>query len=1795
LDPIGGFYRIRDFFISYLETAFRIRNEGVSRERRSILETHGTLCAEPLIEPIPKYERVDFMLHDLSASQGTDPRLPGFSREECIAFVDLALAGLFDAEPDPTGASSGKAKYRIYHHQHEMLVKGVTPGSPGVVTSGTGSGKTEAFLLPILAMLAKEGTKWIAPASGYLKKRWWQKPDGSPFEKYTQLPDRPMRSNKDGSPFCPQREGEHPDRPKAVRALILYPMNALVEDQMIRIRRALDSDRARNSMDRHLRKNRIFFARYTGDTKVTGFHRHPRPGDNEHEKRKAKLEELFNYSKELQLTQEAAKRFDEAKDEDQKIRYLFPTIDGGELSSRWDIQATPPDILITNVSMLSAMLVREVDAPVLDMTREWIKGNDDAYFFLVLDELHLQRGSAGTEVSYLIRLLLERLGLSDPRHRHKLRILSSSASLPMEGPERKESLEYLWDMFGKNGTRTTREKEVPDPKRSWEAAVIPGNAVKVVPSSTHRLPVEPFEALLGKSTTSPNDVAELDAPNAIESEWRAIHSGLFAGRSPGKPSLRPVVEACVKEASLRLAAACWDEDSRRARATSLSVLADRLFGEKSDHEQKAVHGLMLVCGAGDYFAKWWPDGIQVPDDDERPSFRVHCFFRSIDGLFAAADADGQTSVRKEFRAPGRNIGPLHIERGTRFSPGCGGEIGNRVVELLYCEACGELFFGGIRDGRGGGEVELLPAEPDVEGLPDRASRQFFEETTANNFAVLWPAPGNRWLDSDPDTAPGRWIKALFDPATAVANVLGVTPVQETGKIRVYLYHVPPASPDSHGRTVSSPGSSVPYECPSCGSDYSNRKRDQRLSPIRNFRTGFAKTTQLLATDLFSLLRLDEAGAKLVSFSDSRQDAAKAALDIENRHHEDLRREILVECLAEILAGRPDKVTLERKVGKLREEMKAVAMAGDFGRMNEIMAVLNQAERALLDAQRDDIAVSEILERAGASRDYHGITGDGRSPLKPLIGRFAGLGIHPVSPTGVKKIKGYHWFDLFIENNGRIDWLDGDARSQIQLNDARDEIVRKMHLLMSDVIFSKTYFALEETGLGYPCVPASFGGRILAEEERNQLNAFVRVFGDAYRTLFSPWEDPRNPRKAWLSSVDITSQRNRVRKFAAARWPAGPDRVLDEMLEALREAGHRDGFINLDALAVKLVGTDDPFWRCPNCGRVHLHKGVGLCTRCYVRLPKSPTGKTAEVRASHYIAKRIERIGEAFRLRCEELTGQTEDPADRQRRFKGLVVNFGNGRSEPLKGFRRDAMLVDLLAVTTTMEVGVDIGPLKSVFQANMPPQRFNYQQRVGRAGRRRMAFSMVVTVCRSRSHDLHYFRHPERITGDSPPPPFLTKRQPNSVKRFMRKIWLCQAFSILREKHGVGYPGDSMVPPDIHGEFVPSEVYFDETLGWKDRLKEELEATRDRKRRIVDFLTADSSLGNHPDLVGYDVEDLLGDIEKVRKSDLKEPGLAHRLAEKGYFPMYGMPTRVRNLYLGLGLRRENSRAWSHIDRDLDIAIYEFAPESVIVKDKMHHRCVGFTGAFEESPFPFGDEIVPLGDAFSDPFWLVQCEHCGSWRRLHDRPEGSTIECRSCRSNIDPVKVSQCRTPNAFRSDFWPSLIDDQPPKPSVVQRSIKAEEVEVNLCAASGTNMRLECQQQTTTYRLNRGRENRNAGGGWAGFRVIRGSHKIRDGKRDRKIVCQYIMDGMEGDVRLEPDGLALEQVWLAAPKVTDSLFIAPVEVPKGLWINRVFGGAMGVAGVRAAAISATFILMNRAALALDIDPEEFDLIEPRI
>src|SRR5204863_9680480 len=99
-DPIGSFERIREFYISYLDTAFRIADPSVADERRRLLRSPGTLCTDPLIEPIPRYESADTHIHEWVS----DPNvLQAFNEAQRDTFVALVPAGLFPWRGDPAG------------------------------------------------------------------------------------------------------------------------------------------------------------------------------------------------------------------------------------------------------------------------------------------------------------------------------------------------------------------------------------------------------------------------------------------------------------------------------------------------------------------------------------------------------------------------------------------------------------------------------------------------------------------------------------------------------------------------------------------------------------------------------------------------------------------------------------------------------------------------------------------------------------------------------------------------------------------------------------------------------------------------------------------------------------------------------------------------------------------------------------------------------------------------------------------------------------------------------------------------------------------------------------------------------------------------------------------------------------------------------------------------------------------------------------------------------------------------------------------------------------------------------------------------------------------------------------------------------------------------------------------------------------------------------------------------------------------------------------------------------------
>lgn len=1711
IDPIGAYEKIRDDFILYVRTAFGTQFPGFEAERDRMLRTPGTIAQEPWIEPLPRYRLSGKRAADLDGSD-----LPGMSPKAIDDFKIIADRGLLEGR-------------QLRQHQHEML-RTVLAGQNAVVTAGTGSGKTEAFLLPILAYLTQESLAWGPPGPREPHvDDWWK--NGAWHEQCN--PRGNTRRRMVRSYRVSQRANEdRGSRPAAVRALILYPMNALVEDQLSRLRRTLDSNAADEWFAAHRNGNRFYFGRYNGETPVPG-HEFRKTGNPNTVLIKKLAATMLKAERTAQIA--AAHAATSGQDD---VRYFFPRLNGAEMRSRWDMQDAPPDILITNYSMLSIMLMREADSAIFRSTKDWLT-RDDSVFHLVIDELHLYRGTAGTEVAYLLRLLLSRLGLrpGDP----KLRILASSASL--EGSDQR-SLEYLTEFFG----------------TTWASSqVIPGYGIPPAQIRDAPLDPKPFEEFAAEI-----DSAHFDEPTARK---RLIDSLTRSYGIAGKPSLREALQSSRIGFGARLLMAC--AEGGEERAVPLSRFSESLFGGISGEARyAAVRGALA--------ARSLCDGDSAADG--LPSFRLHWFFRNIEGLWGCS-SPGCGSGPDE---PARPVG--HLLSAPRIM--CiGSKSQHRVVELLYCEQCGTLLFGGSRlELELNSGVELLTTDHDIEGIPDKQAARFIENRVMSHYAVFWPAGDMPLAAPGPLHQPdlgGRlsggyqWRPATLDPASARVELgrgVGISPHLVKG----YLFCAPVGTDTS---TVPA----LPACCPGCNEDYS--RRVFRRSPIRGFRTGFAKITQLLTKEL--MYTMSRANRKLVMFSDSREEAAGLSNGVERSHYLDLVREamydelrsfaigegaFLSEVLGEACQWRADAAAFEgrhpARAAELREHLANLA--------GNVPEDLPSWIRELALAKRNDasLAVERVRARATSRTvelrtlfEGSGPGGDSSAP-GVLMKRLRNIGVNPAGNDVIYQDFWYdgrwnHWTTLFSFSGQDDGW-----REQLPASagPAREELRSKVQSEVMQVLFSRLYFGFESAGLGFPTVSLGVADWFRLAS-RCQLDpdtfaticaASVRIMGAKYRYRQKPQQFPLTPALTW---ADAPGKLRAFLKRCAEIHRIAENALKDAVWDALSAAGHNHMILEPSRLLVRIAVGTDPVWICTRCKREHLHR-AGPCTNCLRELPNEPEATCSEIYDSNYYAKEAAGQRAPLRLHCEELTAATDDQAERQRLFRDIVVNIGGGTERQLIA-RVDE--IDALSVTTTMEVGVDIGNLQSVLLGNMPPMRFNYQQRAGRAGRRGQAFATVLTLCRGRSHDEYYFRYPERITNETPPVPFLSMERPEIAKRLMAKEVLRRAFSAA----GVRW-WDSPRPPDSHGEFGLAATWATNS---------NLKATISKWLRTNPAVTeiAHALASGAQSAVGVDVLEQFAQTElsdlierAVNNRELTGHGLAEKLAEAAVLPMFGMPSRVRDLYHGF----QDDEAKT-VDRDLDLAVVEFAPGSERTKDKRVYRSVGFT-----APMLYvGSKWIPSED---DPLptrtWMIRCSRC-HWTEASELEPLDAI-CPQCNAvSAEGFDKFRFAVPLAFRTNYGRG--DDAKEDHeyvSIGMGSVAASD-QTPCVPVHGTNLAMAYSPAGRVYKVNDNRRQYFTGAlGTTG----NPGHEMPD---------QWIDERFQTDrtIRFIAAG-GRETVAIAAPKTTDVLRIQPSEVPLGLRLDPV----VGAGSVKAAYYSAAFIIRMVAADALDIDADEFDVSNVR-
>lgn len=297
-NPIKIYNEILEAYLKYINSGLPFFRDEYSQERNELLRTNGTISQPPIIEFVPKY-------HEKAT-------LKEFCETENVSLDinDFVNSGLF--------VGGGTMMRKLYDHQYAALKEAFLNRKNIVVTTGTGSGKTECFLLPIIADLITESKEWDE------------------------------------------------NRQRAIRTMILYPLNALAEDQMIRLRKALNSRTTERTgaldwLDANRGGHRFYFGRYTGSTPMSG----------DRTKVASKLKEEKSILEKGWIAAKAAAINNNNPD----LLYHVPCMDddSAEMWDRFSMHDNAPDILITNYSMLNVMLMRETEASMFEDTKKMVR------------------------------------------------------------------------------------------------------------------------------------------------------------------------------------------------------------------------------------------------------------------------------------------------------------------------------------------------------------------------------------------------------------------------------------------------------------------------------------------------------------------------------------------------------------------------------------------------------------------------------------------------------------------------------------------------------------------------------------------------------------------------------------------------------------------------------------------------------------------------------------------------------------------------------------------------------------------------------------------------------------------------------------------------------------------------------------------------------------------------------------------------------------------------------------------------------------------------------------------------------------------------------------------------------------------------------------------------------------------------------------------------------------------------------------------------------------------------------
>lgn len=1287
------------------------------------------------------------------------------------------------------------SKVHLYSHQDKALEAVCQRDENLIVCSGTGSGKTEAFLIPLVDKLVRQ---WEAEG-------------------------RPERLSP------------------GVRALILYPMNALVNDQVRRLRRILREAPF------------ITFGQYVGETA-----------------KESNLPEDFIANlpchEQLMLDAKNEKEWDGKSGFDDQA----PLQNEHRVRAQWE---EPANILVTNYSMLERILLAPATSIIFG--KKWK--------YIILDEAHCYTGAVGTEIAWLMRRIKRRVqangcSVSELRYLATSATLISDSTLTEDQKAAQIREEFATKLFPADSHpfnvlfgELKKRPKAPDKFRLTAQQYVKLAGSQDQSGVFHRT-IE-FEARAAWMDRLKSLVADLPTgeslnagvtmhvleqvyaalkcqhefgdveldPCPFDSETaptihvmlKLVTDGIEPIDEPGHPELKEL----LPERRVREIIQEWNDFYREKRQTisfeafkHLCRLACGLVASAAEHRKHKVipqdlrivltedawgqlqqfraaveaavikltaerkqlltdwHSLLSMVAPDTPVTAGCERVEHVLSDFLSKDGRVHLLAEHLEaslkdpssaegsalskaakGVFADEPLADQKAATEAlirlagFAAPQGARHPLLDLRYHQISRGLNpvaiafsvDEGTGRVADFKVAEAKSHQIqvngkssaaytLGLCRDC--GHPFALAYAESSVLG-PD--TRLVCEESTRfiHLHAFAWHHSAETKPESDEDVQSRFWFNVLRQPRAKQSVV------KPSGDGWVLATHA--LSPDKDKDPAFLP------KCPFCGAESSHNRRGAKFGKITPYELSrdqvrnviLDELSRLADTSLDPIARsMPGKGRKILAFSDSRQGAAKLASRFE-QFLDDVNTEGLVaHALGEAAKGRESihKEQFQRFHDSFKS-YRAILDDDDFDSRDRERKLEKAWQRYKPDLEAGAIALVAKLEQHGAKSMLEAFRIESVQPyweihaaeliiLKTIRerGRNSFLRKHSV------KIWSKSFEALYDDHSSNQEWAKLCQKCALKASD------------FSDLLGSLVRFFLQNAALTTNPVEAK-----MIEDYPPPLLTKDWLKSEAIKlaVTFFIGKISRSPIFKEVIEYELLLEAQ-ANEMAAGLASGTPEQLQQLAQTAFNSKLNGKDWIDLLAIMspqkTVLKASEAIQKRLKKCIQEQAGRVLGEIWKLFGVTHNDTKSNLATLvqteDAKGFVFSKTDLVIEFDKEGGSEVAIVAEQAEVRRRsgmRYDPVSIEEHTAQISNFKASLHQAGFADgsvnILSCSTTFEMGVDLGELNCVFLANLPPEVANYRQRAGRAGRRPGASAYVLTVMSNTPHDRYYWQEPTKL------------------------------------------------------------------------------------------------------------------------------------------------------------------------------------------------------------------------------------------------------------------------------------------------------------------------------------------------------------------------------------------------------------------------------------------------------------------